>query len=100
MLDLGRQMNSATDREIALVLQAWLEAGLEKELKRRMPNLGQDMQSELFGGLGPLASFRAKIVIGFGLGVYGPITLSDLNLIKEIRNAFAHSPFLLDFNDF
>ncbi|MGO8867024.1 MAG: hypothetical protein ACLQME_11030 [Alphaproteobacteria bacterium] len=45
----------------------------------------------------PLRSFHAKIEKGHALGIYGQVTRNDLHTMKEIRNAFAHSPRAVTF---
>jgi hypothetical protein len=55
-------------------------------------------EAEMFDKEGaPLASFHAKIVMGYALGIYGEVTREDLRRIKLIRNAFAHSPRAITF---
>jgi DNA-binding MltR family transcriptional regulator len=39
---------------------------------------------------GPLGSFSAKIKIGFALNLFDKVTKHDLNIIREVRNGFAH----------
>ncbi|MGM4967818.1 MltR family transcriptional regulator [Tardiphaga sp. 1201_B9_N1_1] len=53
--------------------------------------------SGLFEGEAPLSSFSAKIKIGYALGLYGKIVRDDLDTIRTVRNAFAHSTVHLDF---
>ena len=38
-----------------------------------------------------MSSFYCKNLLGFGLGLYSRKTLDDLEIIRKIRNAFAHS---------
>ncbi len=47
--------------------------------------------------IAPLKTFHAKIVIGYSLGIYGTVTRDDLQRMKRIRNAFAHSPRSITF---
>jgi hypothetical protein len=55
-------------------------------------------EAEMFdSAVAPLASFHAKIVMGYALGIYGEVTREDLRRIKLIRNAFAHSPRAITF---
>lgn len=44
-----------------------------------------------------LGTFSSKIIIAYAMKIIGPITHSDLNLIKELRNQFAHSRRPFDF---
>ena len=46
---------------------------------------------------GPLREFNAKIAMGRALGIYDNRMRDDLRWIKDIRNAFAHVRFKVDF---
>lgn len=91
LLDAFMPQSDADDRSTAIVLGAGLEAEIEDELKRRMVDLEVADIEGLFGEGSPLGDFAAKIKIGFAFGVFGPRTRNDLNLIRQIRNAFAHA---------
>ena len=45
----------------------------------------------LFGPNTPARSLSAKIRIGFSLGVFDEFIRDDLECIREVRNAFAHT---------
>jgi hypothetical protein len=54
--------------------------------------------NDLFeGDSAPLGSFSSRIKIGFALGIFGPKTKQDLERIKAIRNACAHSRVAVHF---
>jgi hypothetical protein len=46
---------------------------------------------------GIIGSFYSRMHVGYALGVFGPKTLRDLDAIRSIRNAFAHSHHDLSF---
>jgi DNA-binding MltR family transcriptional regulator len=48
---------------------------------------------------GLLAEFSAKIKIAYALGVGKEKTRDDLNLIREVRNYFAHTPRVVKLSD-
>jgi hypothetical protein len=48
---------------------------------------------------GTLADLAARVGFGYALGLSGPKTAEDLHRIVTIRNLFAHSASLLDFNE-
>lgn len=79
------------DRSCAIVLGAALDAELEEQIQSRMVELEAAEIKGLFGEGSPLGSFAAKVKIGYAFGVFGPRTRSDLDLIRQIRNAFAHA---------
>ncbi|MGO9684145.1 MAG: MltR family transcriptional regulator [Beijerinckiaceae bacterium] len=59
--------------------------------------LDKEEEADLFEDTGPLATFSARINFGYALGLYGKKVKRDLNLIREIRNAFVHSRRHIDF---
>jgi hypothetical protein len=46
----------------------------------------------------PLYSFNSKIVVGYALGIYDQGMRSDLDIVRKIRNAFAHSKRAIQFD--
>jgi hypothetical protein len=86
------------DREAALKSGSLVEVSLEHAIKARIIRLRKPELKSLFEGpQSPLGTFSAKIWIGYALGLYGAKAKHDLDAIKDIRNAFAHSPHHLDF---
>ena len=57
-----------------------------------------DVLEALFTNNGALQDFSARIKIAYAFNVIGPGAYADLNLLREIRNAFAHSAQSLSFN--
>lgn len=84
-------LNTETDRAVALIATSAVEAALEQFLLRHMVSMASDQRSELFRGTGILATFSAKTKMGFALGLIGPATRTNLDLMREIRNAFDRS---------
>jgi hypothetical protein len=60
-------------------------------------DLKSDERSKLFGFEGAVGTFSAKIIVAYAMKIIGPITYSDLNIIKLLRNEFAHSRVPFDF---
>jgi hypothetical protein len=79
------------DREAAIKGASLVERSLEHAIKAQIVRLRKAEHKALFEGSGPLATFSAKIWIGYALGLYGPKAKHDLETIKDIRNVFAHT---------
>lgn len=77
------------------IIEHELETILRTKFKRRDDNTWLSLTSEA----GPLNTFSAKISAGYGFGVYDHITSRNLNNIRDIRNAFAHSKRNITFNE-
>lgn len=67
-------------------------------LLSRMIALSDDERDRLFSSYGPLGSFSAKITLSHALGLFGQRTRHDLDNLKAIRNAFAHTNLDIDFD--
>lgn len=79
------------DRSAALVFTSLLEHSLENALATHFV-IPEDKITKLFSyPNGPMSNFSAKIAMGYALGIYDEDMQHDLNMIREIRNAFAHA---------
>ncbi len=63
-----------------------------------MVALTDDETNKLFSGSAPLGSFATRIGLAYALGIYGPRTRHDLQILKDIRNAFAHANLAINFD--
>jgi DNA-binding MltR family transcriptional regulator len=87
-----------SDAEAALLAGTFVEDRLGFAIKSQfvsLPTAGNNAkmvtEAALFDGYGPLATFFAKIDIGYALGLYDLMVRNDLHMIRSIRNDFAHS---------
>jgi hypothetical protein len=67
-------------------------------ISRMALGVGKDGPKDLFGSMKPLSSFSAKIRMGFALKLYGERAFHDLELLRKLRNLFAHGRLAIDFN--
>jgi hypothetical protein len=93
------------DRATALVLGAILEQGLELAILSHCvvgwntPEAEAEQKKLFSGGEDGPMNFAVKIRLAYALGVYGPITRDDLDMMRNIRNLFAHDRGHLTFDD-
>jgi DNA-binding MltR family transcriptional regulator len=83
-----------SDRGLALVAAEFFDAALERLLLSRFAaGLKQrpGMIKPLFEGFGPLSTFSAKISACFAMELLDAWKAADLDLVRRIRNEFAHS---------
>jgi len=85
----SKQLMGESDRGAALVGAAYLDELLARLFKAKL--FDQKISEELLSGYGPLSSFSARINMAYCLGWIGPETYRDLNLLRKIRNEFAHA---------
>jgi hypothetical protein len=96
--DLLRILSRQTEAGNALVVAGLVEDELEKLLLAAGRQLSNKTAKGLFGGMGPLSSFSAKIEIAYLFELIDKPVRDDLRVIKSIRNAFAHTTRFLHFD--
>jgi hypothetical protein len=84
-----------SDRACGILQASWVELMVERTLRGRLRFEGA---SRIFDMNGPLGSFSNKITIAYGLGIFGTKTKHDLELIRHVRNGFAHCQLPLRFH--
>jgi DNA-binding MltR family transcriptional regulator len=81
-----------SDRATAVMFATIVENNLQRLILRRMrSDINSVDRSRLFDPDRPLGDFGAKIIISYALQFIGPVTKHDLDLIRLLRNGFAHS---------
>jgi len=96
---LEAEIYGSSDRATAVLLGSMVDSALEFFIGGQLrPTLNSNDRGNLFGERGPFGTFSAKILTAYAFNLFGPETRSDLDLIRTIRNAFAHSrrPFGFD----
>jgi hypothetical protein len=90
---LGRGM-------VAAILGAALvEYVLEETIKLRLRRDDVETWERMIDANGPLRDFHAKILTGFALGIFNEEIKINLNLVRDIRNVFAHAKIDLGFDN-
>jgi DNA-binding MltR family transcriptional regulator len=79
-----------SDRGAAIIYASLLEKVLETLIIKRLRPLSSNQKNALFGRMAPLSTFAAKIELGFAIGLYSRNAYENLNMVREVRNKFAH----------
>ena len=84
------------------IAAAILGVGLiEQELETMLRNRFQRNDDETFALLtqqeGPMTSFHQMIILGYAFRLYGTDIRDNLNIVRRIRNYFAHTRRVTDF---
>jgi hypothetical protein len=102
LLRLGDSTDSerAHDRTAAIIGAAFLEHALKHAICRHLKEIPEDPNFDgLFDGdEAPLRDFSARIKLAEGLGIVDRATRNDLDIIRHIRNAFAHTKARIGFD--
>ena len=60
-------------------------------------DLSSKDKRQLFEYEGAVGTFASKIVVAYALKLIGPVTRSDIDLVRFLRNEFAHSRMPFNF---
>ena len=86
--DIGNE----SDRSAITILAAVIEDALTLELAKLMRKFEDDNDfNEMFGPNGPLGTFSSKIRLSYALKIVDRQSRDQLGVIRELRNAAAHS---------
>lgn len=91
-----------SDRGCAILGATLLADALEQLLRsffRQGPGDVRGTIDPLFAGYAPLATFSARIQIAFGLGILARDLRDRIEIIRRLRNDFAHDWGPIDFED-
>lgn len=92
--ELWDEVLNASERNAVLIVGAAFDTQLEKLLKKRLIQ-----ESSVTNKIAEFSSFSSKINLCFCLGILSEDERHDLNLLRDIRNAFSHNIFDCDFNN-
>jgi hypothetical protein len=91
-------LESQSDRAAAIIAGAFLEDQIGMTIEGLFVPLSEPEVGALFHGTGPLSGFYAKILVGYAMGIFGPRTRQDIEIISNIRNEFAHNTEFIEFS--
>jgi hypothetical protein len=84
---------------VAAILGAVLvEHELETSLRRRLSRKDDKTWLDMLDERGPYSTFSRKITAAHAMRIIDDAFLTNLDIIRTIRNAFAHSKRVIDFN--
>lgn len=86
-----------SDRAAAILAASYLENLLKEFLIKHM--VDDKVSGDLFSGQGALATFSSRISICYSFKLIRFETYRDLELIRKIRNHFAHNMYDATFSD-
>ncbi len=99
---LAQVMNEETDQGCAVIGGQIVCNGLESLLRaflRDDSECSRFALDSLFAGYGPLATFTGKIHMAYSIQLIPKIIRDRLDMIRKIRNHFAHSQTSASFSD-
>jgi hypothetical protein len=88
---------SESDRASAILAASHLEVAVEWVLRAYL--VAGKPTDDMFDSNGPLATFSGKVKTAHAVGLMQSSVLHDLDLIRKIRNHFAHTVEAISFDE-
>ena len=82
--------NKESDRGAGILAGSFLEHYLGLYLRSK--TVDEKVAEKLFGAMGPLATFSQRIAVAYAFGFVDKGQYADLEIIRKVRNYFAHHP--------
>jgi len=90
------EIETEGDRAAAIVAATFVDEHLALVIRHSL-HQNKKIADEMFSNSGPLGTFSSKINLAFLIGVFSAKCHKELNIIKRIRNLFAHDLALRGF---
>jgi hypothetical protein len=94
-MDFGKRVAAAlseeSDRACVILVASWADHLLRIKLANEFSKGNSDARSSLFASNGPFATFSAKLNAAFCAEWIDRDVYHDLQVIRKMRNRFAHS---------
>jgi len=102
-IDFGKQVSKAlaeeSDRACVILVTSWADHLLRIRLAQEFAKGNADARGALFATNGPFATLSSKLNAVFCAGWLDRDVYHDLNVIRKMRNQFAHSIEPLDLHN-
>jgi hypothetical protein len=95
--ELRADYSAESDRGAIILVATSIEDALELQITKRLPGLHKDeaARKKMFEHDGLISSFSKRIEMAYALGIIDSDYRKKIDLVREIRNACAHSRFPL-----
>ena len=92
------ELKSESERGAAILASVWIESLLERKLRIQFAKGNSETRRKLFDLNGPFSAFSSKTLVAHALGWIDSEVFHDINLVRKIRNVFAHELHGTDFD--
>ncbi|MEH2209185.1 MltR family transcriptional regulator [Nostoc sp.] len=96
VVQFRQALTSESDRGCALFAAAYLDVCLSDLLYVSLVE-NKNIDKDLFEGTAPLSNFSSRIKLAYYLGLISRNSRRDLDIVRGIRNDFAHRPEIISF---
>lgn len=91
--------SESSDRARLIIAAAWIDTFLKIKLQNEFSKGNAASRKILFSENGPLTTFSSKLNIAFCAGWVDSDVYHDVNVIRKLRNKFAHTIDKVSLND-
>ena len=95
--NIRSELVKESDRGVALYATAHIDTEIEKLLRKKLVGSEKHLK-EILSFNGPLGTFSSKIKLSYSLGLIDKVMMDDINILRKIRNEFAHSDEAVSFD--
>jgi DNA-binding MltR family transcriptional regulator len=96
--DLQKELSATdNDRGYCLLVVSLLENQIDRVIEARISHFRSEDRNAFFDSHGPAGALSRKIALLNAFAVIGEVSRRNLDYIREIRNAFAHSKIPLTY---
>jgi DNA-binding MltR family transcriptional regulator len=88
--EIFKEITGVSDRRSAIIMSSHVEAALSTIIESHLIDVSDSALKPLYDRDGALSTFFAKIHLGYAMGLFDEITRDDLEVVRRVRNAFAH----------
>jgi hypothetical protein len=89
--EFNASLSDESDRGRVIVTADWIDELVKVKLMNEFSKGNTDARKSLFSGNGPFATFSAKVNAVFCAGWIDNDVYHDIQVIKKLRNLFAHN---------
>ena len=93
------ELRTESDRGATILANPWIDNLLERKLKTLFSEGNSATRRKLFDPNGPFSTFSSKILVVYSLGLIDSDIYHDIDLVRKIRNRFAHEIDCIDLED-
>ena len=84
------ELRSESDRGATILASVWIDHLIERKLRTLFTEGNAAARRRLFDLNGPFSGFSSKILAAYSLGWIDSDVYHDIELVRKIRNLFAH----------
>lgn len=95
--EILQEINSGSDQSVCIIWGAVIEDALQTRIYDELSHMGKEDRERLFQYHAPMGDFSSRITMAYAFKIISVEEKSDMDKIRELRNAFAHCIYTISF---